>query len=75
MIDDERAQLLPEGDAGVRPMAGQEGTHIEEAHVLPLSGEIVPSLDACRTNVPLGDGWRTTVPEYADDDAEPPPLP
>jgi hypothetical protein len=29
-------ELLPDGDAGIRPMRGKEDTHLEEAHVVPL---------------------------------------
>jgi len=47
-------ELLPDGDDGIRPMQGQEQTHYEEAHVLPLTGVGRPGFYvAGRTTV----GW------------------
>ena len=37
-----RWRLLPDGDHGIRPIAGFEDTHLEEAHVVPLVGAGAP---------------------------------
>ena len=34
--------LLPDGDDGIQPMVGEEQTHLEEAHVLPMTGAGAP---------------------------------